>query len=342
VSEHPDDRLRDEGGGSRPVRIAVDAMGGDHAPAVQVEGALSAVRELGGLEVVLVGRRDAIEAELRKHDGGRSAVSVVHADEVIEMDEVPANAVRKKRGASLVVAAELHKRGDVDGLVSAGNTGAVVASALLSLGKLPKVRRPAIASLFPTLRESGVLIDVGACVDSRPSDLLTFAAMGETYARSVLGRDDPRVALMNIGAESHKGSGLTQTAYGLLSESPLNFVGNIEGTTLLEGQADVVVCDGFVGNVMLKMIEGTIGMLKSMAHGDPASIGLGILSEQLDYAEHGGAPLLGIDGVVVIAHGGSSVKAIKNAVGVAARFVNVGLGGAIADRMREVVTANVR
>jgi len=342
VSEQPGDRLRDERGGSRPVRIAVDAMGGDQAPGVQVGGALSAVREHNGLEVVLVGRRDAIEAELRERGGGHEAVSVVHADEVIEMDEAPAAAVRRKRGSSLVVATELHKSGEVDGLVSAGNTGAVVYSTLVSLGKLPKVRRPAIASLFPTLRESGVLIDVGACVDSRPSDLLTFAAMGETYARRVLGRDDPRVALMNIGAESHKGSELTQAAHGLLSESPLNFIGNIEGTTLLRGDADVVVCDGFVGNVMLKLIEGIIGMLTSMAHGDPATVGLGILSNQLDYAEHGGAPLLGLDGVVIIAHGGSSERAIKNAVGVAARFVNVDLDGAIVERLREVVTTNGR
>ena len=331
-------------GGDRPagsVRVAIDAMGGDNAPGVEVEGAIAAAREsAGAIEIVLVGKRDLLEAEIAKHGGGDLPVSVVHADEAVAMGESAASAVRRKRNASIVVAADLHKRGLVHGLVSAGNTGAVVASALLGLGMLPNVRRPAIAGLFPTALEPAVVLDVGASVDCRPRDLLEFAMMGDAYADYVLARPHPRVALMNIGEESTKGSELTKEAHRLLSESPLNFVGNVEGRSLLRGVADVVVCDGFVGNVMLKLTEGVLDFLTSAFSREGAERNLPTLMKKLDYAEYGGAPLLGVAGVIIIAHGSSSPKAIKNAVKVAARFVNTGLDGRIVERLREVAVKN--
>jgi glycerol-3-phosphate acyltransferase PlsX len=325
----------------RPVRIAVDAMGGDSAPAVEVEGAVQAAAEsAGSLEVVLVGRRDVVESALAGYGRSDLPVSVVHADEVITMGESPASAVRKKRGASIVVATGLHKEGRVDGVVSAGNTGAVVASTLFGLGMLPNVRRPAIASLFPTVGEPAVVLDVGASVDSKPSDLFEFAMMGDVFAHYVLGREKPRVALMNIGEESSKGSELTQQAYKLLAASPLNFIGNVEGRSFLRGAADVVVCDGFVGNVMLKLTEGVLDILTNALGGDGQREAMASLAQQLDYAEYGGAPLLGVNGVVIIAHGSSSPKAIKNAVRVAARFVDTDLGGRIVQKLRGVSARN--
>ena len=318
-------------------------MGGDNAPGVEVEGALEAALEAGGaVEVVLVGRSESVAPELSARGRPDLPVSVVHADEVIEMGESPASAVRKKRGSSIVVATELHKRGEVDGIVSAGNTGAVVASSLLGLGMLPSVRRPAIASLFPTVKEPSVVLDVGASVDSKPSDLFEFAMMGDVFAHYVLGRDEPRVALMNIGEESSKGSDLVQQAYRLLSQSRLNFIGNVEGRSFLRGKADVVVCDGFVGNVMLKLTEGVLDILTNALSGDGQREALASLARQLDYAEYGGAPLLGVNGVVIIAHGSSSPKAIKNAIKVAARFVDIDLDGKIVQRLKGVVAENGR
>jgi glycerol-3-phosphate acyltransferase PlsX len=319
------------------VRIAVDAMGGDSAPAVEVDGALQAARESEGrIEVVLVGREPELATELAKHDAKGLPVSIVHADEVITMGESPATAIRRKRGASIVVAAKLHAEGKVDGLVSAGNTGAVVAASLFGMGMLANVRRPAIASMFPTIGRPSVVLDVGASIDSRPSDLLEFAAMGDAYVRFLLGRDKPRIGLMNIGEESTKGSELTQEAYKLLQASPMNFVGNVEGRSFLQGRADVVVTDGFVGNVMLKLVEGVLDVLTAALKDAGALKGLEMLKKQFDYAEYGGAPLLGVNGVVIIAHGSSSAKAIKNAVKVAARFVDVDLDARISERLREV------
>jgi len=326
------------GESGRPIRVAIDAMGGEKAPGVEVEGGLAAARELGGaVEVVFVGRKDDVEAELSRHDHAGLSVRVVHAAEAIEMGEAPAAAIRRKRGASIVVAMELQKNDEVDAVISAGNTGAVAASALLGLKMLPSVRRPAIASFFPTVGEPVVVLDVGASIDSRPSDLVEFAAMGEVLASCVLEHESPRVGLLNIGEEATKGSALTQEAHALLSASSLNFVGNIEGKGLFRREADVVVCDGFVGNVVLKLVEGMKDMLMSALGG--AGGGAGSLLSQFDYAEYGGAPLLGVDGVVIIAHGSSSPKAIKNAVKVAARFVDTDLDAHIADRVREVAVS---
>ncbi len=334
-----------EGRGARsgPVRIAVDAMGGDNAPGAVVEGALAVAREAGtDIEVVLVGRREIIEAELDRHDRTGAAISLVHADEIIEMGEAPASAMRRKRSSSIVIATELHKRGEVDGLVSAGNTGAVVAATLLGLGMLPSVRRPAIAGLFPTVREPAVLVDVGASVDCRPSDLLEFAMMGEAFAQHVLDRERPSVALLNIGEEKSKGTELVQRAHLLLADSPLNFTGNVESRSFLHGRADVVVCDGFVGNVMLKLIEGVIDIISRALGTDGDRGGLASLQRDFDYAEYGGAPLLGINGVAIIGHGRSSPRAITNAVKMAARFVETDLDAKIEERLKEASAGNAR
>lgn len=325
----------------RPIRIAIDAMGGESAPGVEVAGGVEAAREAEGeLEVVLVGREDVVGAELASHDCGDLPVTIVDAPESIQMSDAPASAIRRKRRASIVVATELQRRGEVDGLVSAGNTGAVVASTLLGLGMLPSVRRPAIASLFPTMKQPAVVLDVGASIDSRPSDLLAFAAMGDVFAHHVLGRERPRVALINIGEEPTKGSQLTQQAYSLISQSTLNFIGNVEGKGFLRGDADVVVCDGFVGNIMLKLVEGVKDILVSHLGGNENDPGMDALASQFDYAEYGGAPLLGVAGVVIIAHGSSSSKAIKNAVKVAAKFVRIDLDARIVDKVRETAATN--
>ena len=325
----------------RPVRIAIEAMGGENAPGAEVEGAVAAVRQAGGsLEIVLVGQRKVLEEALARQGAGELPISVAHADEVITMHESPADAVRRKRGSSIVVAAGLHKSGAVDGLVSAGNTGAVVASTLLGLGMLPNVRRPAIASFFPALGEPAVVLDVGASVDCRPSDLLEFAVMGSAYVQVVLERERPRVALMNVGEEPSKGNEVTQAAYKLIDGSPLNFVGNIEGRDLMTGVADVVVCDGFVGNVMLKVIESVLYVLPRFTGDDEKSMGMDGIRKQFDSEEYGGAPLLGVNGVVIIAHGGSKGKAIKNAALMAARFVEKNLGGTIVERLREAAIGN--
>ncbi len=330
---------------SRPIRIAVDAMGGDNAPGVEVRGAIAAAGEANGrVEVVLVGRRDLLEAEIAKCDAVETPISVVDATDVITMHDTPAEAVRRKRGSSLVIATTLLKKGNVDGLVSAGNTGAVVAAGLLGLGMLRGVRRPAIASLYPTLRDPAIVLDVGASVDCRPSDLVEFAVMGVAYVRHVLGRDDPKVALVNVGEEPSKGNELTRAAHKLLTASDLTFIGNIEGRSILTGEADVIVCDGFVGNVILKLTEGLVHALPrflSREEGVAAGEFEG-LRRRFDYAEYGGAPLLGVKGTVIIAHGASSEKAIKNAVKVAARFVDTNVDGTIVDRLREVVSSNGR
>jgi glycerol-3-phosphate acyltransferase PlsX len=316
------------------MRIAVDAMGGDDAPAVEVEGAVSAVRD-GGLdaEIDLVGDRDSIGAELdRRGASGERRLSIEHAPERIDTGQDPARQVRKLRGASVSVATRLLKEGGADGVVSAGNTGAVVASSLLTLGRIEGVRRPAIATFLPSPTGGAVLLDAGANSDCTPAHLLQFGVMGAIYARHIMGREDPKVGLLNIGEESSKGNKLVQTTYPLLEESPLHFVGNVEGRDVFHGGADVVVCDGFVGNVVLKFSESVIHLIMRLIRdeiGDDLRHRLGgllmrpvfrSLLQQLNYEEYGGAPLLGVNGVVIISHGSSTPKAIKNAIHVAIRF----------------------
>jgi glycerol-3-phosphate acyltransferase PlsX len=329
------------------LRIAVDAMGGDFGPGVVVRGALRALAALPpAAEIVLVGDAAALGAELG--GGVPAGVRIVHAPDVVGMDEAPAAAVRRKPNASMVVAARLVADGDADAMVSPGNTGGVLAAALFTLKRAAGVQRPAIATVFPTAGGDCVLLDVGANADCKPIHLLQFAAMGSVWARVRLGRETPSVGLLNIGEEEGKGNEVTADAYPLLRQSGLRFVGNVEGRDLLAGKADVVVCDGFVGNVVLKFAESMLGFTRGLLRDEIQTswrLKLGhllvrpafnALKRRLDYQEFGGAPLLGVGGVVVIAHGKSSERAIENAVRSCGTLVEHRLVAHIADEMRQI------
>ncbi|HLG98123.1 MAG TPA: phosphate acyltransferase PlsX [Bryobacteraceae bacterium] len=315
------------------VTIAVDAMGGDHAPKAEVEGAIRAARSLG-VRVILVGKQDVVQRELAQHDGSRDLpIEIQHASEVVTMDDSAAKAVRTKRDSSIRIAARLVRDGTAQGLVSAGNTGAVMATAKMVQGMIPGVDRPALASAFPTLKGTPVVVvDVGANVDCSPRMLAQFAVMGEIYSRVIFHRDRPRVGLLSIGEEEHKGNELTRSATPLLKSLPINFIGNVEGRDIYTGDIDVIVCDGFIGNVALKVSEGLVDMISKMLRESleatiTRKIGY-VLSrtafhdfkKRVDYSEYGGAPLLGVKGVCIIAHGRSNANAIKNAIRVAKEF----------------------
>ncbi|MBK7597278.1 MAG: phosphate acyltransferase PlsX [Acidobacteria bacterium] len=317
--------------------IAVDAMGGDNAPAIEVEGAIQAARELRA-RVLLVGQEEKIRAELERQGvtnprKQRLHIEIVNATEVIAMDEPVANAVRRKRDSSIRVAARLVREGKAHGLVSAGNTGAVMATAKLVLGTLPSVDRPALAGIFPTLKGNGtVLLDVGANAECKPEHLKQFAIMGSIYSRSILGVRSPKVGLMSIGEEALKGNDLTKETFNKLMEAPINFIGNVEGRDIFTGEVDVIISDGFTGNVILKTSEGLVeaimGLLKSEL-GQTIMTQVGAMlslnafrsvKKRLDYSEFGGAPLLGCKQICVICHGSSTPKAIRNAIRVAKEF----------------------
>ncbi len=314
------------------MKIAVDAMGGDHAPRAVVEGAVWAARELG-VEIVLVGETGAVEAELKRQPRAGLNIRLEHAPEWITMEEKAALTVRKKRKASINVAVELMKRRQVDALVSAGNTGAVVCSATLGVGLLENVERPGIAIAYPTLKGVSVMLDVGANVEIKSSHLVQYAVMGDIYSRHILGKKKPRIGLLSVGEEETKGNAAYREAFNLLRQTGLNFIGNIEGNHLFLGESDVVVTDGFVGNVVLKVSEGLVETLSELLRRKlklslRAKIGALLsmpafksLKKELSHAEFGGAPLLGIDGICIIAHGASSNLAIKNAIKVASEFV---------------------
>ena len=312
------------------MRIAVDAMGGDKAPGAVVEGAVRAAAELA-VEIVLVGQREVVEQELARHSS-HSAIEVVSASQVVAMSESPA-ATLKKRDSSMMVAFDLVQQDKAQAVVSAGNSGAVMATGMFVLGNLSGVERPAILCVIPTLSKGTVIIDAGANVDCKPRHLLQFGLMGSIYAERVLGILRPRVGVLSNGEEESKGNELTRSASELLRAAPLNYIGYIEGRDIASGSVDVVVCDGFTGNVVLKTMEGTasfvIGVLKQ-AFGSGLLSKLGYLMSRkslgegyarLDYAEYGGAPLMGLGGIAIIAHGGSSSKAIKNAIRVAKEAV---------------------
>jgi glycerol-3-phosphate acyltransferase PlsX len=307
------------------MKIAVDAMGGDHAPREVIRGAVQAARELG-LQVVLVGREELLRDELRSMDVREGTVDVAHASEVVGMSEVPGVAIRKKKNSSIRVGLNMVAEGAASSFVSAGNSGAVMAGALYVLRKVKGVDRPAISATIPTPSGPIVLIDAGANVDCKPSHLMQFGFMGDAYARKILGISRPRVGLVSIGEEETKGTDLTREAGALFRQTGLNYVGNLEGRDFFAGKADVFVCDGFVGNVVLKTMEG---MASALGHflkdeiGKSAFAKLGVLlaggairrvKSRLDYTEYGGAPLLGVKGGVVICHGSSDAKAIKNAI----------------------------
>jgi glycerol-3-phosphate acyltransferase PlsX len=323
------------------MRVAVDAMGGDHAPARSVDGALAAVRHLG-IGVDLVGRTSAVRAELARHaDANTLDIRVIDAPDVVEMAESPAQALRRKPRSSIRVAAELVAQGEAAALVSAGHTGATVVAAHGAFGMLPGVDRPALAPTVPTRDGSAVLIDAGATVECRPAYLLQFGVMGAVYARTWLGVEHPRIGLLSIGEEASKGNELTREAHRLLKDSRLRFVGNVEARDIFSGQADVVVCDGFTGNVALKLSEGLVEMVEQLL-GDELqstfSSQMGYLlsrrafrrfRRRVDYSEYGGAPLMGVAGLCVVCHGRSSVKAIRNGVAMASRFVSTNMLGRV-------------
>lgn len=314
---------------TRPRRIALDVMGGDFAPTHELLGALQAIAEIqrDNVELLLVGHRDRIREIAQRLRLPYHRLPLVHAEEVIAMEDEPTSAVRLKQRSSLVLAIELHAQGEVDAVVSTGNTGAVLAAATLHLGKIPGVSRPTIATLVPTQQHRpSVLLDVGANVDCKPRHLYEFALMGEVYARELLGIERPRVALLNIGEEETKGTSTLREAYRLLKSSYLNFIGNVEGRDLLRGIADVVVCDGFVGNTLLKFGESLVSTwkarLRMLSRRDlwrrvlfwflrPT---LRRFLRDFDYQSYGGVPLLGVRGIVIVGHGRSTPLAIRNMI----------------------------
>jgi glycerol-3-phosphate acyltransferase PlsX len=312
------------------ITIAVDAMGGDNAPRPEVEGSVLAARELG-VRVLLVGQPAAVRAELAKHAPANLPIEIVAASEVITMADHPAQAFRRKKDSSVHVATRLVREAKADGLVSAGNTGAVMTVAKFLLGTLESVDRVALAAPFPNAKGGvSVLLDVGANVDSRPEHLVQFAIMGEVYYRATFGHRRPRVGLLSVGAEEIKGNELTREVYTRLKKSAVHFVGNVEGGDLFSGDVDVIVCDGFIGNVALKICEGLAVSIfdllkKSLKSSLVSQVGAVLsqgafkgLKKTIDYTEYGGAPLLGVRGVCVIGHGRSNASAVKNAIRVAA------------------------
>ncbi|MGB7464878.1 MAG: phosphate acyltransferase PlsX [Candidatus Acidiferrum sp.] len=312
------------------ITIAVDAMGGDHAPRPEVEGSVLAAQEYG-VKVLLVGQPHAIRPELGKYSKSNLPIEIVPATEVITMEDHPAQAFRRKKDSSVHVGARLVKNGTAGAFVSAGNTGAVMTTAKFIMGTLPSVDRVALAAPFPNAKGGvSVMLDVGANVDSKPEHLLQFGVMGEIYYRLTFGSRKPRVGLLSVGEEEIKGNELTRAVYDRLKALPVHFVGNVEGGDLFSGKVDVIVCDGFVGNIALKICEGLameiVKYLRKTYKGSLASkVGYMLsrgafkgIKRTMDYTEYGGAPLLGVRGVCVITHGKSNANAVKNAIRVAA------------------------
>lgn len=331
------------------IRIAVDAMGGDKAPGVVLEGAVSAVRRRPDeLQILLFGPEDRIRTELSAQEGADALpLQVIDAPEVIEMGEAPAAAVKGKPHSSIHLGLGAHKQGRADAFVSAGNTGAVMGASLFILGRLPNVARPSVIGFFPTTESYCIVLDVGTNVDAKPEHLVQFAQMGAVYAEQVMKRKRPRIALLNIGEEPGKGNEQVKAAYELLEATEgLHFRGNIEGRDLMHHAADVVVCDGFVGNVLLKFGESVATTFLQLAQQEigqqqlaPEEVGavkkvLGGVLKRFDYEEFGGAPLLGVDGNVLIGHGGSSARAIEQLILASAEVVEQDVAGSIAAALR--------
>jgi glycerol-3-phosphate acyltransferase PlsX len=331
------------------MKIVVDAMGGDRAPEVVVDGAVQAARDLD-LEIVLVGRRSAMEAELQKHDWAGLRLTLQHASEVIAMDEHnPAVAVKTHKDSSMVVGMEMVKRHKADAFFTAGHSGAALAAALFRLGRIRGIRRPALSTIFPSQTPQGhcFLLDIGANVECKPEYLTQFAMMGSVYAERVLNVPNPRVAIVSNGEEEGKGNQLVQDTVPLLKASTLNFVGNAEGKDIPWGVADVIVTDGFTGNVIIKLSEGVSRLLMEIIKEEITSSNVskvgGLLARpafdavklRLDYREYGGAPLLGIDGVVIVGHGRSDAWAVRNGIRMAAQTVENGVLEAIKQGMEQ-------
>lgn len=306
------------------MRIIIDAMGGDSAPASNVEGAVLAAKAWSDIEVVLVGKEEILAPLLTERP---SNLTIHHASEVIEASDEPVKAVRRKKDASMVVAGRMVREGEADAMISAGNTGALMTTGLLVVGRMEGIERPGLAPMIPTIDDRGVLaLDLGANMDAKPEHLAQYALMGSVYRQKVHGIDNPRVGLLNVGTEAMKGNELTKAAYPLLEQLPINFIGNVEARDVLSGACDVLVCDGFAGNILLKSLEGTAGALFSLLKQEftknlKSKLAAAVLMPQMrslknkmDYQEHGGAPLLGLGGLVIKGHGSSDASAIKNAV----------------------------
>jgi phosphate acyltransferase len=327
------------------VRIALDAMGTDRHPAVEVEGAVQALRDLPpDFELVLVGDADRIRDELRRWpEAPADRIEVLHAPETIIPGEAAVSAVRRKPRSSIVVGLSLQRERQADAFVSAGSTGAVMAASLFLLRPLPGVDRPAVATILPTSVQPCLLIDAGANVDCKPTHLLQFARLGAIYVEDVWRRPSPRIGLLNIGEEPEKGNEVSAEVHRLLRGSEMNFVGNIEGRDIIKGSCDVLVADGFVGNVLLKFYESVMGFMHGLLASELAKTGARLDLEELfrvfDYTEYGGAPLLGVNGISIICHGGSPPRAIRNAVRVARQAVETKLLGHIERMVAELGTS---
>jgi len=336
------------------INIAVDAMGGDNGPSVIVQGVIRFFKECRksvteNVAIELVGDRDVLSRLLSRSGGAKLPLSIQHASQVITMNDHPAEALKSKPDSSMLVMAGLQKKGRVQAMVSAGNTGAMMAASLFALGRIEGVPRPAIAATFPTQNNPTVVLDVGANVGCNKRQLYQFALMGEAYSKLVFGIGNPRVSLLNVGQEKTKGSSVLQDVYETLSDSRLNFKGNIEGDGILKGEADVVVCDGFVGNILLKTFESIADLvggslyLEMKRHWASRAGYLLMrhsfskLWERLDSAEYGGAPLLGLNGVSIVAHGSSTPKAIRNAVVAACDFYRSGVGDMIQQEIQNSI-----
>ena len=317
----------------KSIVVAVDAMGGDNAPAVEVEGAVGAARKWG-MSIVLVGDSDRITNELSKFDVSGLHISIHHASEVVGMHDSASDAIRRKKDSSIRVAYDLVKAGDAHAVVSAGNSGATMAAGMFVAKRINGIERPAIATIMPNLEGQTLILDVGGNVDCKAIHLEHFAVMGDVYARQLMGMNAPRVGLLSNGAEEKKGNDLTRETHLRLQQYPFNYIGYVEGRDIYSGAVDVVVCDGFVGNVVLKVSEGLADSISQMLRKELKSRFLAKLGyllarpafrafkKKVDYAEYGGAPLLGIQGTSIICHGGSNVKALTNAIGQAANSVD--------------------
>lgn len=330
------------------IRIAVDGMGGDYAPAVVVDGAVQAANDFQNLEIVLVGKPDALKAELAQHRVVGGKLIIQEASEIVEMGESPVSAIRKKKNSSLNVCIDLLKKKEVDAVMTAGNTGAAVASSTLQLGLLSGIKRAGIAISTPTLHGISIAMDVGANLNPSPVELFQYAQMSDIYARFIHHKKRPSIGLLNIGEEPSKGTEILKEAYKLLRDSDLNFVGNIEGRDFFTGRVDCIICDGFVGNIVLKMcesiLESSVAMITRELKKNPISLmgawlckpALNAIRNETNYEQAGGAPLLGVNGTVIISHGISSAKAIRNAIRVAGDMVAKKLN----DNIVEQITAS--
>jgi phosphate acyltransferase len=330
------------------ITISIDAMGGDNAPVSEVAGAVETIREHEAINIILAGDKDVIQAELVKFRYDPERIKVHHAPDIIEMHESPTEAIRKKPDSSLVQGLKLVKNKEADAFISAGNTGAVMTASLFTLGRIANVSRPTIGSEFPTEKGITIVFDVGANVDCKPLHLLQFAVMGSVYANHIHNIENPTIGLLSVGEEKEKGDLLTFETHELLEKSGLNFIGNVEGRDVLKGSVNVIICDGFVGNVILKFAEGVLGFLKAkfkdyadrsimnkikvgMAYGTLKNI-----MKDFDYQEYGGVPLLGVNGISLIGHGRSSPKAIKTMLLKAEHMARAGINKIIEEKIKDI------